>query len=310
MTAGLPLQPAPETSPPALKATDAASSDDSAPLPIAAETGSIRRAHRGRPSGRAWRRCLAASGALHLALGVMIVSLAVWPQLHRVAGKESPSPVSTAVLRETTPELPVPATLMTEPAPAAVEHLTPSMIAGSALDQLIRNELQHRLDQTDDAARPQKLDELAAQLQAMSSEERVDRMSQRIASTMQLPARAEAPGVVADANAIFDHRTAQVDDVRLETDGPVSKYIATMVDASGLTREVELDQESGAELLRVFGLMKQYPLLAQVYRKVVMSMLDGMLNSTPTSSARTTGAVAPIAKTPADSPTSGGAGSR
>jgi hypothetical protein len=50
-----------------------------------------------------------------------------------------------------------------------------------------------------------------------------------------------------------------------------------MVDAQGVAREVEIDNENGQRLYKTMQLIKSNPLLEKVYRKILMGILDQVL---------------------------------
>jgi hypothetical protein len=56
-------------------------------------------------------------------------------------------------------------------------------------------------------------------------------------------------------------------------------YVATLLDAEGRTLDSELTEAEGEQLFRTFELMKANPLLARVYRGVVMGLLDKLLKA-------------------------------
>ena len=117
---------------------------------------------------------------------------------------------------------------------------------------------------------------LSERLSRESSEKSVDEMAkflQGVAgaprASSKVPSRPDKP---------IDPKTAQVEDVTLVVDEQgTSHYIATMVDATGVTIDVELEPEIGEQLHRTMKLIKSNPLLERVYRQMVMGLLDQML---------------------------------
>ncbi|MFM7928681.1 MAG: hypothetical protein ACKO9Q_13310, partial [Pirellula sp.] len=55
------------------------------------------------------------------------------------------------------------------------------------------------------------------------------------------------------------------------------RYILVMVDAQGVAREVDIDDENGQRLYKTMQLIKSNPLLEKVYRKILMGILDQVL---------------------------------
>jgi hypothetical protein len=50
-----------------------------------------------------------------------------------------------------------------------------------------------------------------------------------------------------------------------------------MIDAKGVSREVEIDNENGQRLYKTMQLIKSNPLLEKVYRNILMGILDQVL---------------------------------
>jgi hypothetical protein len=76
----------------------------------------------------------------------------------------------------------------------------------------------------------------------------------------------------------FDVSTAQMHDIQKTNDEQGSiRYILVMVDAQGVAREVEIDNENGQRLYKTMQLIKSNPLLEKVYRKILMGILDQVL---------------------------------
>jgi hypothetical protein len=50
-----------------------------------------------------------------------------------------------------------------------------------------------------------------------------------------------------------------------------------MIDAMGVTREVDVDAENGQRLYKTMQLIKSNPLLEKVYRNILMGILDQVL---------------------------------
>jgi hypothetical protein len=77
----------------------------------------------------------------------------------------------------------------------------------------------------------------------------------------------------------FDIDTAQFHRVRKEMDAAgKTQYIATMIDAHGITTEIALDAETGPQLYKIMKIIESNPLLERVYRKIVMGFLDQALS--------------------------------
>jgi hypothetical protein len=120
-----------------------------------------------------------------------------------------------------------------------------------------------------------RLNQLSRDLRRNSRSQNIDEMAEFLGG--MLTKRVSTP--VADSEARpFDADTAQLHDV-LKSEGTDGKtqYIAVMIDAHGVLRSVEMDAETGKQLYRTMQLIRSNPLLEQVYRKIVMGILDQVL---------------------------------
>lgn len=132
------------------------------------------------------------------------------------------------------------------------------------------------------------LEEQGERLKKVSSEETIDQIADQFHSWAGTEERAtepakDAPMQTADTvtGSNFDTETAQFYDVkkiRSKTTGEI-KYKAVLIDAQGRTMTMELPKEEGERLYPVFKQMKQNPLMAQVYKKIVMPIIDKQLNN-------------------------------
>lgn len=146
--------------------------------------------------------------------------------------------------------------------------------AGSFVEQQIERSIDSSR-QRSDVENLDRLARLSRELRSTTRRESVDEMSNFLGGLIQ--PRAEQP--VADtASRPFDVDTAQLHDVKRETvDSGGKRYIAVMIDAEGVTKEVELDVENGEQLYRTMKLIRSNPLMEHIYRKIVMGILDNML---------------------------------
>ena len=122
----------------------------------------------------------------------------------------------------------------------------------------------------------------AAQLTNISSERSVDEISQRLNKVLEIPPTVSDPKPSnPDASngpaKRLEIDTAQFIDIREETKNGKVRYIALMEDAHKVREDVEVDAATGKQLIQTFALMKQFPLLESIYRKVVMGLLDKTL---------------------------------
>lgn len=120
-----------------------------------------------------------------------------------------------------------------------------------------------------------KLSRLSRRLSETSNRENVDQMAEFLSGFVDQ--RTEEPNPE-NADRPFEVETAQIDRVRKEVDAAGKDfYIATLIDAKGAKKELELDAESGSQLYKTMKLIEANPLLKQVYRRIVMGFLDQML---------------------------------
>ncbi len=125
----------------------------------------------------------------------------------------------------------------------------------------------------------ERLEDLTGTLNAVSDQESVDQLVQGFQKWMGTKPRATKPAEEPDAGE-FDPDSAQLHDVTMATadDGTVT-YKMVLVDSAGRQFETDLSAEEGEQLHRVFALIKENPLLERIYRGVVMSLMDKMLET-------------------------------
>lgn len=120
-----------------------------------------------------------------------------------------------------------------------------------------------------------RLSQLSRDLRRNSRAQSIDEMAGFLGG--MVPKRVTTP-VEDSESRPFEAETAQLHDV-LKSDGADGKvqYTAVMIDAHGVLRSVEMDAETGKQLYRTMQLIRSNPLLEQVYRKIVMGILDQVL---------------------------------
>lgn len=120
-----------------------------------------------------------------------------------------------------------------------------------------------------------RLSRLSQQLSQKSQSESVDQMAHFLGSVTKR--RAERP-VENTSGKSIDVSTAQLHDVVRSIDGDGRKnYRLILIDADGITVDVDIDPETGEQLYRTMRLIKANPLLEAVYRKIVMGIMDSVL---------------------------------
>ena len=141
----------------------------------------------------------------------------------------------------------------------------------------------HQAEGRGDEENLDRLEQLGKELKRNSTKKSVDEMAAYFGATFG--SRASAP-VADQADQPFDVSTAQMHDIsKVEDELGNVRYILVMVDAKGVSREVEIDAENGARLYKTMQLIKSNPLLEKVYRNIMMGILDRVLrdsgDSTP-----------------------------
>ena len=123
----------------------------------------------------------------------------------------------------------------------------------------------------------QRLERLTGTLNEVATEQSVDEATARLAQLLSAKPRATEPAAEPPPGD-FDLHSAQLYDVKRADNGRGGyAYTAILLDAEGRTLDSELTEAEGEQLFRTFELMKANPLLARVYRGVVMSLLDKLL---------------------------------
>lgn len=236
--------------------------------------------HYFRSTRRAWWVSLVSSAAAHLTMG-LLTAVTAWqfgisggaPQISTVV----PAPQFEAgwTLKSLMDSEQVVAQ------PADDKSHSPEINASAlGLEEMIRSRVDREVAKAEGASDEEliaRLRHLGDRLENVSSSEGVDEVATVLESSLGITKRA-TPGESSIPAGGFDHTSAQIENVTMSTreDGVVT-YIATMSDAAGRQIEVELDEADGKQLYDTFQLMNRYPLLKQVYRKVIMGLMDKML---------------------------------
>lgn len=175
-----------------------------------------------------------------------------------------------------------------EPEPPSEPEIVPlpGEKAKDTVNRVLEEQKQAAAARTD----KENLEELQKQgemLQKVSTEESIDQIADQFHSWTGTKERAtepakDTPMQTEDTLTVsnFDTSTAQFYDVkkvRSKSTGEI-KYKAILLDAQGRTFTLELPKEDGERLYPAFKQMKQNPLMAQVYRKIVMPLIDKYRN--------------------------------
>lgn len=162
----------------------------------------------------------------------------------------------------------------------------PEVRVVTTVDQVTPESLEARLNEEIEKANARPLDDnrdefdkLARRLERVSDEESVKQMADQFHQWLGTNRRATRPAEIPVAG-LFDHRTAQIHDVRREMNEDGSwRYIFVMLDSAGRTMDTEMDDpEEGERQYQTFQRLKSFPLAEQAYRQMVMPLLDKLLD--------------------------------
>ncbi|HEY1068381.1 MAG TPA: hypothetical protein VGE52_19820 [Pirellulales bacterium] len=240
---------------------------------------------------RRWRWGLIFSAIVHLGLlGVLVyVPYTWWLSYQKLLTgdftpaaeeqKEESRKAEEAASSEATPEPPKP-----KLPPTALSTHAELLPAGPVGDKL--KEYVAGIDKLSPEKKQQKLVELSEQLKGVSNPEAVDQMTEKFQEWMKVAPRAEAQEDV-KLGGEFDYATAQIDDVvRSRNDKGQWSYRSVLVDAKGRRLETDIDSATGEQIYPTFEQIRSNPLLGQVYRKMVMPLLDKAMQSAQKNSAK------------------------
>ena len=174
-----------------------------------------------------------------------------------------------------------------EPEPPSEPEVVPlpGEKAKDTVNRVLEEQTQAAANRTDEENLT-VLEEQGKRLQQFSSEETIDQIADQFHSWAGTEERATEPAPdtpMQTANTIsssnFDTSTAQFYDVkkiRSKSTGKI-KYKAILLDAQGRTLSMDMPEEDGEKLYPVFKQMKQNPLMARVYQKIIMPLIDKQL---------------------------------
>lgn len=171
-----------------------------------------------------------------------------------------------------------------EPEPPAEPEIVP--LPGEKAKDTVKRYLDEQTQSAAARTDKENLEELqkqGARLEKVSSEESLNQIADHFRSWTGTKERATEPDkdipmqteeTLSVSN--FDTSTAQIYDVkkvRTKSTGKIT-YKAILLDAQGRTFSVELPKEEGERIYPAFKQMKQNPLMTQIYRKMVMPLID------------------------------------
>ncbi len=163
-------------------------------------------------------------------------------------------------------------------APNGAEDEEPGALTA---DSIVRRRVDQSIADARKLDAPEQLERLRGltdELNEVSTPESLDQLTDQLQTFLGTKRRATQPAEK-PVEGPFDTNTAQVHDVRrLERDDGTYRYVIVLLDSAGRQMETELTDAEGEQLYKTFELIKQNPLLEKVYRQVVMSLLDKMLD--------------------------------
>ncbi len=153
---------------------------------------------------------------------------------------------------------------------------SPAEVTAGMVRQRI-DEIARREATTSDEDTFKQLDKLTGRLESVSTAESVDAMAGAMSSLLGTVPRATEPAKKS-VEGEFDATTAQFHDIRrIKTEDGGFEYLTVLLDAEGRTIEVPVDAATGERVYLTFERIKSNPLLEQIYRQIVMPLIDQML---------------------------------
>ncbi|NLF68023.1 MAG: hypothetical protein GX575_03100 [Candidatus Anammoximicrobium sp.] len=148
--------------------------------------------------------------------------------------------------------------------------------------QMIRRRVDQAVDQSaalNQAEKLARLDSLSQRLNQVSDEASIGALSAVVHSLLGTQPRAAEPAKTAPEGE-FDFATAQFHEIRrFSSNGDGFRYVTILLDAQGRTLETEVSEQEGAPIYQVMQRIKANPLLEQVYRQIVMPLLDQVVTA-------------------------------
>ena len=122
-----------------------------------------------------------------------------------------------------------------------------------------------------------RLDALSERLRDVADESSLRRLATAMQSLLGTKPRAAQPAA-ARPQGDFDFETAQFHDIQRHPNPPEGfRYVTILLDGQGRTLEVEVSEQDGQLVYETMQRIKANPLLEQVYRQIVMPLLDRLM---------------------------------
>ncbi|MDO4570595.1 MAG: hypothetical protein Q4D38_09450 [Planctomycetia bacterium] len=123
----------------------------------------------------------------------------------------------------------------------------------------------------------QRLGTFGSALRRTSSSESLEEISEIVVESQGLAPRALEPAFLPPEGE-FDYNSAQVHDcTREKREDGTYQYTAVLFDKAGRSMTLEMTPEEGEPLYRTMRMIKVNPLMEQVYRTMVIPLLDKKL---------------------------------
>jgi hypothetical protein len=146
--------------------------------------------------------------------------------------------------------------------------------------EMVRDRLEQDIAESQtlpEADKLAKLDVLAERLQEVADEQSLHRLSGTMQTLLGTRPRAAEPAP-ARPRGEFDFDTAQFHDIQRYPKEPAGfRYVTVLLDSQGRTLEVEVSEQDGQLVYETMQRIKANPLLEQVYRQIVMPLLDELM---------------------------------
>jgi hypothetical protein len=122
-----------------------------------------------------------------------------------------------------------------------------------------------------------RLDALSPRLNQVADAGSINSLAGAMHSFLSTKPRAVEPAKEPPRGA-FDFDTAQFHDIqRFPKDGGGFRYVTILLDSQGRTIEAEVSEQEGEPIYEVMQRIKANPLLDQVYRQIVMPLMDQLV---------------------------------
>jgi hypothetical protein len=166
---------------------------------------------------------------------------------------------------------------------------------------MVKKRLEEVVDQSaalSHADKLARLDDLSQRLNEVTDEASINSLADAMHSFLGTKPRATKPAKEAPSGE-FDFDTAQFHDIqRFPREDGGFRYVTILLDAQGRTFEAEVSGQEGEPIYAAMERIKANPLLEQVYRQIVMPLLDQLVAAARQANAPPTEGKSPSAGEP------------